>query len=563
MSFIVGAGAYAGCAYCCIRGEYSKVLQKMVYLQHRAFLPAIDHLRTTHRNFPSKTVPAHPPTLKTMEFITKKITDLSEQMTNRERKEKVQSSGCTGDYSLRRLPNHDRFINTPVEPMYLIKNISERIVKLLSGKTDTVKVRVDEKERKRFRSSWVKNSQEGGKTFIPPAPFTISSNELSIANQHSLNVKAPAGVDWRPLKIFGKDSSRLKSNQWKHLLTSGILKFCIRDLLGRDQEATLTELCDVVSLLCAEEVKLDNMDGLEYRVHRVLSLMERDFPACVPVITLHLLHHLPAFIRRFGPMYEFWMYPMERFNNWIKNRVLNRRHPEATVLETYRLYELSFHLQLTNQLPIGATVDISAYADDSSSTSDDIHETDQQSGLHNHGSSSILTPKHIEELRRMYTCTYPELTITVEPEPQNSDRPEDFSDGATSSHCIALPKEVTVYKVYTLKDQHNRSVRFGSILSEHENSVHISSYVCLNKTSNFGRIQFIFEHNFNSNTQTFVCVHWYDSATTCQTSGLKYVNVETQNTSLPDIAYLKDVSKPLVHAKDDIDPNKLWILNYQ
>ena len=88
------------CAYCCIRGEYSKVLQKMVYLQHRAFLPAIDHLRTTHRNFPSKTIPAHPPTLKTMEFITKKITDLSEQMTNRERKEKVQSSGCTGDYSL-------------------------------------------------------------------------------------------------------------------------------------------------------------------------------------------------------------------------------------------------------------------------------------------------------------------------------------------------------------------------------------------------------------------------------------------------------------------------------
>lgn len=137
-----------------------------------------------------------------------------------------------------------------------------------------------------------------------------------------MNVKAPAGVDWRPLKIFEKDASRLKSNGWKHVLTSGILKFCIRGLLGKDQEAALNELCDVASLLCAEQIQMDNMDDLEYRVHRVLSLMERDFPACIHVITLHLQHHLLAFIRQFGPVYGFWMYPMERFNNWIKTEFL-------------------------------------------------------------------------------------------------------------------------------------------------------------------------------------------------------------------------------------------------
>ena len=88
-------------------------------------------------------------------------------------------------------------------------------------------------------------------------------------------------------------------------------------------------------------------------------------------------------------------------------------------------------------------------------------------------------------------------------------------------------KEVTRYKVYTLNGQHNRSIRFGSVLSEHENSVHVSSYVHLNKTLTHGRIQFIFEHYFN---QTLM----YDRATTCQSSGLKYVNVLTHNVSLPE-----------------------------
>ena len=34
----VGAGAYSGCAYCTQKGEYSKALSKMVYLEHRSFL---------------------------------------------------------------------------------------------------------------------------------------------------------------------------------------------------------------------------------------------------------------------------------------------------------------------------------------------------------------------------------------------------------------------------------------------------------------------------------------------------------------------------------------------
>lgn len=90
---------------------------------------------------------------------------------------------------------------------------------------------------------------------------------------------------------------------------------CIRGLLGEQQESTLVEICDV-SLLCKDQVDMQSVDALEV-TRSVLSMVERDFPTCVHVISFHPLHHLPMFVRRFGPLHGFWMYPMERFNNWI------------------------------------------------------------------------------------------------------------------------------------------------------------------------------------------------------------------------------------------------------
>lgn len=559
----VGAGAYAGCAYCCVQGEYSQSLQKMVYLQHRSFLPSVDLLRLNHKNFPTKII-TEKPTAKTMSFVRDKIVDLSASSTTTERKQLIQRTGCTGDYSLRRLPHHDRYANTPVEPMHLLKNIAERIVKLLSGLTDTLKVHTDEKDRKRFRSAWVRTDIDQG-TLIPPAPFSFSKDQVVVANQRSKNVRTPSGVDWRPCQLFGKDASRLKSSEWKHVLNSGILKFCIRHLLGKEQERTLLELCDVISSLCAEKLDMQIIDSLEYRVHRVLSLMERDFPACIHVITLHLLHHLPMFVRRFGPLHGFWMYPTERFNNWIKNRVQNCRYPESTVVETYRLYELCFHLQVTKQLPPGVNLDITECTDcDSTYTYYDGSEAVQNEHVHGQGRNCVLDSDVVEDLNRLYMDTYPEYKNAVIRDRQKASDCE----GQPLSHELckgpntSQPCHVTQYKVYSIKDSNNRLIRFGSVLSEHANSVHTSSYVHLRSScSTFGRIQFIFDHRFRNKVHTFASVHWYDDAIVDQASGLIHVNT-TINRSVSNVVHLRDISKPLVHAVDELDQDKLWFLNH-
>ena len=39
----------------------------------------------------------------------------------------------------------------------------------------------------------------------------------------------------------------------------------------------------------------------------------------------------------FGPVYETWMFTLERFNSWMCQRVHNRAKVEATIMETYRV----------------------------------------------------------------------------------------------------------------------------------------------------------------------------------------------------------------------------------
>ena len=55
---------------------------------------------------------------------------------------------------------------------------------------------------------------------------------------------------------------------------------------------------------------------------------------------MHLLHHVIKGVREFGPVYGTWMFAFERFNGWCARRALNKRHPEATIVETYLVNQL-------------------------------------------------------------------------------------------------------------------------------------------------------------------------------------------------------------------------------
>ena len=202
----------------------------MVYLQHRSFLPLSDPLHNDKRNFPHKRDPRIQPGKKTMAYIKAANRKYTAASTKKEKSKQIKKNGCKGTCVLQKLPYHDRFLDTPVEPMHLIKDISEHIVRLLAGAEDSIKVRREEQSRRRFSLSWPTDST---RNLLPAAPFTFSREELKTANYKSNCVRVPCMFDWRPQDLFS--SRGMKSHEWKEVMCNGIIKFCIRGLLGTKQ----------------------------------------------------------------------------------------------------------------------------------------------------------------------------------------------------------------------------------------------------------------------------------------------------------------------------------------
>lgn len=384
----------------------------MIYPGNRCFLPENDELHN-HTNFPGcMAETASPPDMKTTEYVDEANARYSAASTDQERKELAQKTGCKGSYSLRKLPLHERTLNTPVEPMHLIKNIAAHCINLIAGNEDSYKVREEEKVHKRFPMSWLKDNHQKR---LPPAPFALSKNDITLADERAMRVLVPTGFDWRPREIFSKTTG-MKSHEWKQLACNGILKFCLRGMLGKNQRRTLYKLFDVIALICAEDIDITSIDDLEQQVHRVLALLERDFPVSLQVIVFHLLHHLPMFLKRFGPAYTFWMYPYERFNSWITRRVLSRRYPEATVVETYRLTEWASYMQLSHQLPEGATSTLAESGEDCHQQQKELHDDFSMSVLDDEANCEQLTldEEQMEQLQAHYLAEIPEYRELIE-----------------------------------------------------------------------------------------------------------------------------------------------------
>jgi len=240
----------------------------MVYPGNRRFLPQNDRQRTNVRSYPSQAADVRPPPqIKTMQFIDE-ANEKFETTNGVERKELVKKTGCKGSYSLRVASSHNRVLDIPSDPMHRVKDIVEHLVNVIVGKEDSIKVRQQEKQCKRFPTSWMQDEHASKGT-------VLAKDDVSLADERAMSICVPSGFDWRPRAIFRK-ATGMKSHEWKQVATNGVLKFCLRDMLCRSQHSTLFELLDVIADLCAEEIDSRHTGDLEARVHKALVLIERD-----------------------------------------------------------------------------------------------------------------------------------------------------------------------------------------------------------------------------------------------------------------------------------------------
>ena len=226
-----GAGAYAGCCYCDSKGEYCQALTKMVCLGHRRFLTPTDPLRRVDQLVAVrvflKTLLTQKPWNNYVDTAKKKTLQISKDCSKEEgycTSNRMQRAICVAKTTLPwSLPQHSNWANAPH------KNVVEHIVRLIVGAEDSEKIREEEHKRHRFHSSWVVKKQ----TRLPAALFRPSTCEQKIANARAQSINVPIGFDWRPEAMFA-----MKSHAWKLMVSTAILKYCLRNLLGEWQRQT-------------------------------------------------------------------------------------------------------------------------------------------------------------------------------------------------------------------------------------------------------------------------------------------------------------------------------------
>ena len=303
------------------------------------------------------------------------------------------------------------------------------------------------------------------------------------------------------------------------------------------------------------------IDVLEYDVHKSLSLLERDFPVSLHVSVFHLLHHLPMYLRRFGPVYTHWMYPFERFNSWIIRRVHNRRFPESTVIETYRLYDLAHYLEIAGHLPNTAIVD-------------PIEPNLVESKLRK--LTKILSDAELEYLKQCYqniSPPYKKMCERYEEERKKAQvyhRLRQFptimnwtpSSGppltTIEQGMRSISTEIHLLDRFIYNDSFGRKIVLTSMSSDTSNKK--SSYVYIKQANSsflFGQINFIFTHALLDST-VFAFVKWFSPPEKDEDSGILFVDTQHHSTNNPIIP-ISELCGPIVTA---IDGNELWILSF-
>ncbi|XP_040378242.1 uncharacterized protein LOC102718885 isoform X1 [Oryza brachyantha] len=225
------------------------------------------------------------------------------------------------------------------DAMHIEKNVCDNIINTLLGidgkSKDNMNARLDLKLlniRKDLHPIKV-----GDSFFLPPAPFTLSSEEKKLFCQVLKGVRFPDGhasdlrhhVHVNEKKIIG-----LKSHD-NHILLQYLLPLAVRKVLPENVSATLIRVSNFFKKIYSPVIRISDMEKLDAEIAETLSLLETMFLPSFFDIMVHLMVHLPTQARLAGPVHYRNMYPVERFLMRLKGYVRTKSHPEGSIAESY------------------------------------------------------------------------------------------------------------------------------------------------------------------------------------------------------------------------------------
>ncbi|XP_056848905.1 uncharacterized protein LOC108829822 [Raphanus sativus] len=178
---------------------------------------------------------------------------------------------------------------------------------------------------------------QGKRTYLPPAPWSLSKAEKKIFCRRLFDFKGPdgycsnisRGVSLDECKVTG-----LKSHDY-HVLMQQLLPIALKGLLPKGPRLAVFRLFAFLNLLCQRVIDREKLLVMEAEIVETVCLFERFFPPSFFDIMLHLTVHLGREARLGGPVHFRWMYPFERYMKVLKDFVRNPARPEGCIAECY------------------------------------------------------------------------------------------------------------------------------------------------------------------------------------------------------------------------------------
>jgi hypothetical protein len=123
-------------------------------------------------------------------------------------------------------------------------------------------------------------------------------------------------------------------------MSSDVGIVALRDTgLGLEIKTLVARFFRWVSGITSRSFQLDDVARLEKDIVEILATMEVLLPSFFMTISVHMLLHLPAIIRRLGPLCGYWMYSAERYQSHVTSLSHAKKNPEVGVESAWSLFQ--------------------------------------------------------------------------------------------------------------------------------------------------------------------------------------------------------------------------------
>ena len=172
----------------------------------------------------------------------------------------------------------------------------------------------------------------------------LSVSALTKIKQRLHKVIVPSGLGRLPPSV--DIGTFLTAEQWKNW-TLYFSIYCLHGLLPNEHIECWRHFvlaCHKLYPYVIPEVNITIADGLLLRFcKKVLQIYGRD----VLTPNMHMHCHLGTYIKEFGPMHSYWLFPFERYNGILGQQPTNNRSVEIQLMR--RFLSDNSHLNLFHQ----------------------------------------------------------------------------------------------------------------------------------------------------------------------------------------------------------------------